>query len=450
MPRCRTSLDSTFSLARPRLFPAERNPLSLRPRARESKACKCGTLCDTWYLTSFKPKPDRPDAASSKLCGTAKPASALPVFWERPADRHKMFIGVPIKLLHEAKAHVVTVELKTGELYRGYLIESEDNMNCRIDSCHLTTKEGQTVYMEQVYLRGAQIRFMIVPDMFKNAPMFKRVRELAKGKNQSQLRAKAQRARGTFGSPRPGLQAEEQPAVDAAARPSVASIINCYVQRQHARDPRAARPARRVAPTEHRQTRRGRKGALGSRSEGCSRPTSTASPRLPRSKQACWPTRVGPTHPGAYHEACVFYYLKTRRFEEFEKHYARLQHFYRDLRDLLPQPSREQDHLQAVYILYLLTFNRFAQLTQHPRVPPAPASSAHRETRAQSLLLLHRPRTRPHHRQLHAHPRARAKVAFAVLQPLPRPHLRNHPTRVGASHQDPAVHRELDLAAGRP
>ena len=109
-----------------------------------------------------------------------------------------MSIGVPIKLLHEAKSHVVTVELKTGELYRGYLIDSEDNMNCRIDSCHLTTRDGQTAYMDQVYLRGSQIRFLIVPDMFKNAPMFKRVRELAKGKNQAQLRAKAQRARDQF------------------------------------------------------------------------------------------------------------------------------------------------------------------------------------------------------------------------------------------------------------
>jgi small nuclear ribonucleoprotein D3 len=122
-----------------------------------------------------------------------------------------MSVGVPIKLLHEAKHHVVTVELKTGELYRGYLIEAEDNMNCRIDSCQLTSRDGKTAYLEQVYLRGAQIRFMIVPDMFKNAPMFKRVRNLAKGKNQTLLRAKAQRARGNQPLKiRPGAQAEER------------------------------------------------------------------------------------------------------------------------------------------------------------------------------------------------------------------------------------------------
>ena len=35
-----------------------------------------------------------------------------------------MSVGVPIKLLHEAANHVVTIEV-TGELYRGYLSEAE-------------------------------------------------------------------------------------------------------------------------------------------------------------------------------------------------------------------------------------------------------------------------------------------------------------------------------------
>ena len=32
-------------------------------------------------------------------------------------------LGVPIKLLHESLGHVITVELKTGQLYRGELAE---------------------------------------------------------------------------------------------------------------------------------------------------------------------------------------------------------------------------------------------------------------------------------------------------------------------------------------
>jgi small nuclear ribonucleoprotein D3 len=32
-------------------------------------------------------------------------------------------LGVPVKLLHESLGHIITVELKTGEMYRGKLME---------------------------------------------------------------------------------------------------------------------------------------------------------------------------------------------------------------------------------------------------------------------------------------------------------------------------------------
>ena len=40
-----------------------------------------------------------------------------------------MSIGVPLKLLHEAENHVVTIELKNGELYRGYLSDVEVHLH---------------------------------------------------------------------------------------------------------------------------------------------------------------------------------------------------------------------------------------------------------------------------------------------------------------------------------
>merc|ERR1711918_302987 len=83
-------------------------------------------------------------------------------------------IGVPIKLLHEAEGHTVTCESKTGEVYRGQLLEAEDNMNCYIGSVTMTAKDGRTSKLEQVAIRGSQIRFLILPDMLKNAPMFKK------------------------------------------------------------------------------------------------------------------------------------------------------------------------------------------------------------------------------------------------------------------------------------
>ena len=32
-------------------------------------------------------------------------------------------IGIPCKLMHEAEGHIVTIELKNGEMYRGKLLE---------------------------------------------------------------------------------------------------------------------------------------------------------------------------------------------------------------------------------------------------------------------------------------------------------------------------------------
>lgn len=84
-----------------------------------------------------------------------------------------MSIGVPIKVLHEAEGHIVTCETITGEVYRGKLIEAEDNMNCQMTQITVTYRDGRVAQLENVYIRGSKIRFLILPDMLKNAPMFK-------------------------------------------------------------------------------------------------------------------------------------------------------------------------------------------------------------------------------------------------------------------------------------
>ncbi|KAF3848924.1 hypothetical protein F7725_015421 [Dissostichus mawsoni] len=91
-----------------------------------------------------------------------------------------MSIGVPIKVLHEAEGHIVTCETNTGEVYRGKLIEAEDNMNCQMSNITVTYRDGRVAQLEQVYIRGSKIRFLILPDMLKNAPMLKSM----KNKNQ--------------------------------------------------------------------------------------------------------------------------------------------------------------------------------------------------------------------------------------------------------------------------
>nr|ADF28512.1 small nuclear robonucleoprotein SMD3 [Pelinobius muticus] len=85
-----------------------------------------------------------------------------------------MSLGVPVKVFHEAEGHVVTLETNTGEIYRGRLVEAEDNMNCQMADVTVTYRDGRVGQLENIYIRGSKIRFLILPDTLKNAPMFKR------------------------------------------------------------------------------------------------------------------------------------------------------------------------------------------------------------------------------------------------------------------------------------
>ncbi|GLV37024.1 Small ribonucleoprotein particle protein SmD3 [Carabus blaptoides fortunei] len=112
-----------------------------------------------------------------------------------------MSIGVPIKVLHEAEGHIVTCETITGEVYRGKLIEAEDNMNCQMTQITVTYRDGRVSQLENVYIRGSKILFLILPDMLKNAPMFKKQTKAGTaGRGKSAiLRAQAARGRGRGG-----------------------------------------------------------------------------------------------------------------------------------------------------------------------------------------------------------------------------------------------------------
>lgn len=80
--------------------------------------------------------------------------------------------GIPVKLLNEAQGHVVTLELTTGESYRGRLVESEDNMNVQLADVTATARSGDVSHLEQVFVRGSKVRFVVVPDMLQHAPIF--------------------------------------------------------------------------------------------------------------------------------------------------------------------------------------------------------------------------------------------------------------------------------------
>eukprot|EP01083_Nonionella_stella_P035431 96673_1 len=96
-----------------------------------------------------------------------------------------MTIGIPVKLLHEGEGHIVSVELISGELFRGQLKNCEDSMNIQIENVTVTARDGRISKLQHVYVRGSQIRFIIFPDMLAKAPMFTRIDP--KNKNQQAL-----------------------------------------------------------------------------------------------------------------------------------------------------------------------------------------------------------------------------------------------------------------------
>lgn len=84
-------------------------------------------------------------------------------------------VGVPIKLLFEAEGMKVTAEMKNGEIYRGLLLSAEDTMNMTLSEVLRTARNGQISKLPSVYLRGSSIRFIALPDLLKNAPVFQKV-----------------------------------------------------------------------------------------------------------------------------------------------------------------------------------------------------------------------------------------------------------------------------------
>uniref|UniRef100_A0A3B4ZNU8 Small nuclear ribonucleoprotein Sm D3 n=1 Tax=Stegastes partitus TaxID=144197 RepID=A0A3B4ZNU8_9TELE len=102
-----------------------------------------------------------------------------------------MSIGVPIKVLHEAEGHIVTCETNTGEarlVKRGRLMSN----------ITVTYRDGRVAQLEQVYIRGSKIRFLILPDMLKNAPMLKSMKNKNQGSGAGRGKAAILKAQGEW------------------------------------------------------------------------------------------------------------------------------------------------------------------------------------------------------------------------------------------------------------
>lgn len=85
-------------------------------------------------------------------------------------------VGIPIVVLHDAEGSVVSVETKAGEIIRGLLFEAEDMMNLYIKNAIVWNPRGTKRKVDQLYLRGSEILFIVIPSMLRHAPMFLRIK----------------------------------------------------------------------------------------------------------------------------------------------------------------------------------------------------------------------------------------------------------------------------------
>jgi len=62
----------------------------------------------------------------------------------------------------------------------------------------VTYRDGRVAQLEQVYIRGSKIRFLILPDMLKNAPMLKSMKNKNQGSGAGRGKAAILKAQGMF------------------------------------------------------------------------------------------------------------------------------------------------------------------------------------------------------------------------------------------------------------
>ncbi|CAI5941346.1 unnamed protein product [Closterium sp. NIES-64] len=101
-------------------------------------------------------------------------------------------------LLGSSRPHMIDVVAQLGVLRRDFFevqASTKDSRLLKIDK-----EDGKVLQLEHVFIRGSFVRFVIIPDMLRNAPMFKRLEAKLKGKGSSNLgvgrgRAVAMRAK---------------------------------------------------------------------------------------------------------------------------------------------------------------------------------------------------------------------------------------------------------------
>ena len=86
-------------------------------------------------------------------------------------------VGIPVVLLHECEALIITVELTNGEVCRGRLTKAEDCFNLHMNDCTLTTPDAaKDRAVDKLFIRGDRVKLILCPPVLQNIPIFNRLK----------------------------------------------------------------------------------------------------------------------------------------------------------------------------------------------------------------------------------------------------------------------------------
>lgn len=81
-------------------------------------------------------------------------------------------VSLALKVLHEAVGTVASVELESGETFRGRVTKVEENMNIEMEEVEHTYRNGRSGRkIPSVYLRGSNVVFFQLADALKDTPV---------------------------------------------------------------------------------------------------------------------------------------------------------------------------------------------------------------------------------------------------------------------------------------
>merc|ERR1719486_878211 len=67
-------------------------------------------------------------------------------------------------------------------------------MNVHLSNCTKTAKDGRVSTLSNCFLRGSHVRFMVLPDILKHAPFFKKIETKSVKQAAAKIASKAKQA----------------------------------------------------------------------------------------------------------------------------------------------------------------------------------------------------------------------------------------------------------------